>query len=308
MRVLVTGASGHIAAAVIPELLGAGHQVVGLARSEASAELVAARGAEVRRGDLDDPDSLRAAAADAQGVIHLAARSLRDGDFAAVLAAHLRAIEVIGDTLAGTDQPFVVVGGTLMLPFAGITGRPGTEQDVLETGPGAAPEAAIMALAGRGVRSSVLRLPPVVHSTLDRTGFVPTLIATARAKGVSGYVGDGANRWAAVHTLDAARALRLALEKAKPGSRLHPVADTGIAFRELAEAIGRHLDLPVKSIPAEDAAEHFGGIGAFVGVDNPVSSTHTRQLLGWEPTHPGLIADLDEGHYFAGSAADRQAR
>ena len=308
MRVLVTGASGHIAAAVIPELLGAGHQVVGLARSDASAAVVAERGAEVRRGDLDDPDSLSAAAADADGVIHLAAKSFRDGDFATLLAAHLSAVAVIGDALAGSDKPLVLVGGTVMLAFAGISGRPGTELDVLEAGPGAAPEAAIAALAGRGVRSSILRLPPVVHSSLDHTGFVPTLIGIARAKGVSGYVGDGANRWPAVHTLDAARAFRLTLEQAAPGSRLHPVADEGIAFREIAESIGRHLDVPVKSIPADDAAEHFGNLGAFVGLDNPVSSTHTRELLGWEPTRPGLIADLDEGHYFAASATDRQER
>jgi nucleoside-diphosphate-sugar epimerase len=302
MRVFVTGASGHIAAAVIPELTGAGHRVLGLARSDASAEAVAARGAEVHRGDLDDPETLRAAAASADGVIHLASKAVGNGDFAAVLAAHLRAVETIGDALAGSGKPFVVVGGTLMLVFAGITGRPGMEGDVLESGPGAGPENAMAALAGRGVRSSVVRLPPVVHSSLDQHGFVPGLTGIARAKGVSGYVGDGANRWPAVHTLDAARLIRLALEQAPAGSRLHAVADEGIAFREIAETIGRRLDVPAKSVPAEDAAEHFGYLGAFAGADNPASGARTRELLGWQPARPGLIDDLDEGHYFAGGA------
>jgi nucleoside-diphosphate-sugar epimerase len=185
-----------------------------------------------------------------------------------------------------------------MLTFAGITGRPGTEQDALESGPRIDAENTVIALAERGVRSSVVRLPPLVHSPSDLHGFTPTLIAIARVKGISGYVGDGANRWPAVHTLDAARLCRLALEQAPAGSRLHAVADEGVAFREIAEAIGRHLNVPVKSIPAEDAADHFSFLGALVALDNPTSSAHTQELLGWQPTHPGLIDDLDRGHYF----------
>ena len=306
MRVLVTGASGHIAGAVIPELLGAGHQVLGLARSDASAGVVAGRGAEVRRGDLDDVDGLRAAAASADGVIHLASKEVSSGDLAEVVAAHLRAVGAIGDALAGSDKPFAAVSGTLMLAFAGLTGRAGrvgTERDVLESGPGGEVEKAMIALAGRGVRVSIVRLPPLVHSSLDHHGFGPGLIAIARAKGVSGYVGDGGNLWPAVHTLDAARLLRLALEQAPAGSRLHAVADEGVPFREIAETIGKHLNVPAESVPAEDAAEHFGYLGAFVGLDNPASSAYTRELLGWAPTHPDLIDDLDQGHYFAASAA-----
>jgi nucleoside-diphosphate-sugar epimerase len=300
MRVFVTGASGHIGSAVIPELIGAGHQVVGLARSDASAAALAAQGAEVRRGNLDDLDGLREAAASADGVIHLAYKheAMRSGDYASAVAADLSAIEAIGDGLAGSDKPFVITGGTMMLVFGGITGRPGTEQDVLESGPRIDAENTAIALAGRGVRSSALRLPPLVHSSLDHHGFGPTLIAIARATGISGYVEDGANRWPAVHTLDAARVYRLALEQAPAGSRLHAVADEGVAFREIAEAIGRNLNVPVKPIAAQDAADHFSYLGAFVGFDNPTTSTYTRELLGWQPTHPGLIDDLDEGHYF----------
>jgi nucleoside-diphosphate-sugar epimerase len=308
MRIFITGASGHIADALIPELIGAGHQVVGLARSDASAATVAARGAEVYRGDLDDPESLRAAAASADGAVHLAAKAVSNGDFAGVLAAHLSAVESIGDALAGSGKPFVVVSGTLMLAFAGIAGRLGTERDVLESGPGVGVESAVVALSGRGVRSSILRLPPLVHSSLDHHGFAPGLIGIARAKGVSGYVGDGANRWPAVHTRDAARLVRLGLEQAPAGSRLHAVAEEGIAFREIAETIGRNLDVPAKSVPAEDAAAHFGYLGPFVGFDNATSSALTRELLGWQPTHPGLIDDLNEGHYFAASGADEQER
>ena len=300
MRIFVTGASGHIGSAVVPELIEAGHQVVGLARSDSSAAALADAGADVRRGDLDDLDGLREAAAAADGVIHLAFKHelLASGDFLDAVAADLHAIEAIGAALEGSGKPFVSTSGTLMLARGGITGRQGTERDALEAGPRVDAENTVVALGERGVRSSVVRLPPIVHSTLDHHGFGPTLIAIAREKGVAGYVGDGTNRWPAVHTLDAARVYRLALESAPAGSRLHAVADAGVPFREIAEAIGRNLDVPAKSIAAEDAGEHFSFLGDLVALDNPTSSASTKELLGWQPTHPGLIADIDQGHYF----------
>jgi nucleoside-diphosphate-sugar epimerase len=300
MRVFVTGASGHIGSAVVPVLLQAGHQVVGLARSDTSAAALEAAGAEFKRGDLDDLDGLRDAATAADGVIHLAFKheAMRSGDFPGAIASDQRAIETIGAALEGSGKPFVSTSGTLMLTFAGITGRRGTEQDVLEGGPRVDAENTTAALAKHGVRSSVVRLPPLVHSTLDHHGFGPTLIGIAREKGVSGYVGDGSNRWPAVHTLDAARVYRLALEGAPAGARLHAVADDGVPFRDIAEAIGRKLGVPSASVAAENAGEHFSFLGAFVSLDNPTSSELTRELLGWHPEHPGLIADLEEGHYF----------
>jgi nucleoside-diphosphate-sugar epimerase len=300
MRVLVTGASGHIGSAVVPELLKAGHEVVGLARSGASALALEAAGAEVRRGDLDDPNGLRDAAAAADGVIHLAFKheAMQAGDFAGAVASDLRAIEAIGSALEGSGKPFVSTSGTLMLAFGGIAGRAGNEEDAIEGGPRVDAENTVVALAERGVRSSIVRLPPLVHSTLDHHGFGPTLIGIAREKGASGYVGDGANRWPAVHTLDAARVYRLALENAQPGTRLHAVADGGVPFREIAETIGGKLGVPAVSVAADDAGEHFSFLGPFVAMDNLTSSELTRQWLGWEPTEPGLIEDLDEGHYF----------
>jgi nucleoside-diphosphate-sugar epimerase len=301
MRVFVTGASGHIASAVIPELLQAGHQVIGLARSDSSAGAVKAAGAEVHRGDLDDLDDLRQAATEADGVIHLAFKheAMRSGDFEGAVASDLSAIEAIGAALEGSDKPFVSTAGTLMLTFAGITGRAGTEEDIVPGGPRVDAENAVVALAQRGVRSSVVRLPPLVHSTLDHHGFGPALIGMAREKGVSEYVGDGANRWPAGHTLDAARLYRLAVEEAPAGSRLHAVGDEGVPFREIAEVIGRQLGVPVQSVAPADAGEHFSFLGGFVALDNPTSSALTRGLLGWKPTHPGLIEDLEDGHYFA---------
>ncbi|HTU74131.1 MAG TPA: SDR family oxidoreductase [Trebonia sp.] len=300
MRVFVTGASGHIGSALLPELLQAGHQVVGLARSDRSAEALAAAGAEVRRGDLDDLDGLREAAAAADGVIHLAFKheEMGAGNFQAAVDADLAAIRALASVLEGTGKPLVTSSGTLMLPLAGVTGRPGTEADAAPGGPRVDAENFVIGLAGRGVRSAIVRLPPIVHSSLDHHGFVRILIAIARQSGVSAYVEDGANRWPSVHTLDAARVYLLAVERAPAGTRLHAVADQGIAFREIAAAVGRGTGVPTASISAAQAAERFPFLGPVAGVDNPASSEVTRQVLGWEPAHPGLIEDLDEGHYF----------
>ncbi|MGD0703039.1 MAG: SDR family oxidoreductase [Trebonia sp.] len=299
MRVFVTGASGHIGSAVVPELLQAGHQVVGLARSDSSAAALSAAGAQVRRGDLDDLDGLAEAAAAADGVIHLAFRHdlMGAGDFAGAVDADLAAIKALAAPLAGTGKPLVTTSGTLMLTFAGISGRPATEADFAESGPRVEAENFVIGLAGRGVRSSIVRLPPIVHSPLDHHGFAHILIAIARQAGESAYVGDGANRWPSVHTLDAARVYRLALEGAPAGTRLHAVADEGIEFSEIAAAIGRGVGVPVASISAADAAERFAFLGGAVGVDNPTSSELTRKILGWEPAYPGLIEDLEHGHY-----------
>src|ERR1700722_17057457 len=300
MRVFVTGASGHIGSAGVPELLEAGHQGVGLARSDSSAEALVTAGAEVHRGDLDDLDGLREAAGAADGVIHLAFKHdlMGAGDFPAAVAADFAAIKALASALEGTGKPLVTTSGTLMLSLAGITGRPGTEADFAPGGPRVDAENFVTGLAGSGVRSAVVRLPPIVHSSLDHHGFAPVLIGIARQAGVSGYVADGANRWPSVHTLDAARVYRLVLEDAPAGSKLHAVADEGIAFRDIAAAIGRGAGVPVASISASQAGERFAFLGAFVGVDNPTSSEVTRKVLGWEPEHPGLIEDLAHGHYF----------
>jgi len=300
MRVFVTGASGHIGSAVVPELLEAGHQVVGLARSDSSAAALAVAGAEVWRGDLVDLGGLREAAGAADGVIHLAFKHdlMAAGEVAAAAAADFAAIEALASALEGTGKPLVISSGTLLLAFAGITGRPGTEADVAPGGGRADAENFVIGLAGRGVRSSAVRLPPIVHSSLDHHGFAHILIGIARQAGVSAYVEDGANRWPSVHTLDAARVYRLALESAPAGSRLHGVADEGIPFRDIAAVIGRGAGVPVASISASDAAERFAFLGGLVGVDNPTSSEVTRKVLGWEPAHPGLIEDLEHGHYF----------
>jgi nucleoside-diphosphate-sugar epimerase len=296
MRVFVTGATGHIGSAVVDELLETGHQVTGLARSDASADALTAKGAEAHRGDLDDLDGLRAAAAAADGVIHLAFGH-DFSDYGGAIEADLRAVQVMGEALAGSDRPFVNTGGTLMLASPTLLQSPATEEDALDAGPRVDSENAAIALAERGVRSSVVRLSPLVHSNLDKHGFGPTLIDIARDKGVSGYIGDGANRWPAVHTLDAAHLFCLAVEKASAGTRLHGVADEGVPLRDIAEAIGRHLQVPVRSISPEQAGNHFGFL-AITALDNPTSNALTRKALDWHPERPGLIADLDDGHYF----------
>ncbi|THA60811.1 SDR family oxidoreductase [Streptomyces sp. A0958] len=305
MRVFLTGASGWIGSAAVPELIDAGHRVVGLARSDASAEALAAAGAEVRRGSLDDLDVLREAAADADGVIHLAFKHdiAFSGDFQGATDADRRAIDVFGDALAGSGKPFVIASGLL-----GLTpGRVATERDGQSPDP-AAPSGgpggrqdnarATLALASRDVRSSVVRLPPTVHGDGDH-GFMSALIGIAREKGVSGYVGDGSNRWPAAHRSDAARLFRLALEDAPAGSTLHAVAEEGVPLRAVAEVIGRHLGVPAATVAPEDAAGHFAWLGGLVGLDGPSSAALTREALGWRPTGPGLLDDLAEGHYFA---------
>jgi len=300
MRVFITGASGHIGSAVVPELLANGHQVVGLARSESSAAALKAAGAEVRLANLDDLDALREAAAAADGVIHLAFKHdiAFSGDYAGAASADLRAIEALGAGLEGSNKRFIGTTGTLA-----VRGNPATEDTAAAPGPRTVAEEAALALAKRGVRASVIRLSPTVHSSLDHQGFVPSLIGMARKNGFVAYVGDGQNRWPALHTLDAAVLYRLALESAPAGSRLHGVADEGVAFRAIAEAIGRGLGLPAKSVPPEDAAKVLGFLGAFAQIDNPTSSKHTQELLRWQPKHPGLLADLAAGHYFASKDA-----
>jgi nucleoside-diphosphate-sugar epimerase len=303
MRVFVTGASGHIGSPVVRELLAAGHEVIGLARSDQSAAAITAAGGEALRGSLDDTGLLREASAAADGVIHLAFKheAMQSGDYGSAIDAEMLAVDAFAAALAGSGKPLVLTSGTLLL--AGLNlGRTGTETDVAPAGPRVDAENKVISLAGDNVRSSVIRLPPTVHSDLDHHGFIPTLIAIARQKGVAGYVGDGANRWPAGHTLDAAHLYRLALESAPAGTRLHAVGDEGIAFREIAATIGRNLNVPTASIPADEAAEHFGFLGALVQLDNPTSSAMTQELLGWKPEHPGLIEDLDAGHYFADPA------
>ena len=306
MRVFVTGASGWIGSAVVPELISAGHEVTGLARSDACAAALTAARAQVHRGSLDDLGSLRDAAAAADGVIHLAFKHdlAFSGGFQAAADADRRAVEAMGDELAGSDRPFVIASGTLGLAL----GRVGTEQDGHGTDPalsahGTGPETRrataelVLSLASRGVRSSVVRLPPTNHGDGDN-GFMATIVGIARDKGVSGYIGDGSNRWPAVHRLDSAQLFRLALENAPAGSTLHAVADEGVQIRDIAGVIARHLDVPVASVAPEDAPQHFTWLAGFLAIDSPASSTLTRELLGWHPAQPGLLEDLDKGHYF----------
>lgn len=304
MKVFVTGASGWIGSATVAELLGAGHQVVGLARSEASAEKLVAAGAVPFRGDVDDPDGLARAAAESDGVVHLAFQHevAWSGNFGAAAAADRRAVEAMGAALAGSGRPLVLASGMVGLPV----GRAATEDDGLVPGPEvranpaglrAATALFVLSLRGTDVRSSVLRYPPTVHGDGDH-GFVATLVSTARQRAVSAYVGEGANRWPAVHRSDAARLTRLALEAAPAGSVLHAVGDEGVPFAEIAQSIGRHLGVPTKSLSADEAVAHFGHLGRFVGWGGPATAAITRDLLGWEPTGPTLLEDLDMGHYF----------
>lgn len=304
MRVFVTGASGHIGNAVVAELVSAGHRVVGLARSDAGAAKVRAAGGEPLRGNLDDLAGVVAAARSAEGVIHLGYKhDLAFGGtpegFVKAAQDDTRVVQAIGEALLGSNKPFVNTSGTAQLALFGGVTRTGTEADVVAGGPRVDGENAVIALGARGVRSSVIRLPPTVHSSLDHHGFVPMFIAAARKNGFSAYVGDGANVWPAVHTLDAARLYRLALESAPAGTRLHAVQDEGVAFRAIAEAIGRGLGVPVRSLTAEEAPALLGAMAHFAQVHNPTSSTRTRELLHWQPAHADLLADLADLHYFA---------
>ena len=301
MRVFVTGATGFIGTSVVEDLIRAGHQVLGLSRSDAGAEALIAAGAEVQRGDLEDLESLRSGAAQSDGVIHLAFNH----DFSKFVAnceMDRQAIETLGDALAGSGKPLVVTSGVMLL----APGRAATEEDVPPPVSAAYPrssEATAAAQEAKGVRVSVVRLPQV-HDPLKQ-GLVTYAIAIARQKGLSAYVGDGHNRWAAVHRLDAAPVYRLALEKSASDkaagiARYHAVAEEGVSVREIAEAIGKGLKVPVVSMTQEEASKHFGFLGFFVGFDGLASSALTQQRLGWRPTHGGLLTDLENARDFEG--------
>jgi nucleoside-diphosphate-sugar epimerase len=294
MRVFLTGATGFIGSAIVPELINAGHQVLGLTRSDAGAQSLAAAGAEAHRGDLEDLASLSSAAAKADGVIHCAF----DHDFSNFLAnceKDRRAITALGAALAGSDRPLVITSGTGMGNAA--DGQPATE-DIFNPdhpNPRKASELAGAAVSATGVNVSGVRLPQV-HNTVKQ-GLISPLVQVAREKGVSAYVGDGLNRWPAAHVLDVARLYRLALERREPGARYHAVAEEGVTIRTIAGVIGRGLKAPVVAISAEEAAGHFGWLGMFAGLDLPASSAQTQKVLGWRPTGPGLIADLEQMRY-----------
>jgi nucleoside-diphosphate-sugar epimerase len=304
MKVFVTGASGHIGSAVVPELLQNGHQVVGLARSDASAAALEAAGAEVRRGNLDDLDTLTDAASHADGVIHLAFKhdAVYSGAMSVAIDADADALRALAQGLEGTGRPLVGTGGTLLLGLMGITDRLGTEDDTMPTVEGSARtnnENYVIGLAARGIRSAVVRLPPLVHSTLDKHGFTPTLIRIARDRGFAGYPGDGTNHWSAGHTLDAARLYRLALERAPAGTRLHGDGEEGVELRAIATTIGDMLEVPTSSIPLDELEGYFGFLSGFIALDARVSNAKTRALLDWTPVGPTLLEDIRQGHYFS---------
>ena len=294
MRIFVTGATGFIGSAIVQELIDAGHEVHGLARSENATRWLVAAGAQAHQGSLENLESLRNGASSADAVIH-AAFHHDFSNYGAAAGLDVRAIETLGDALAGSKRPLIITSGTLL---AQTRGPLATEDDLPNpTFPRKSEQAAALA-AESGVNVSVVRLPPSVHGEGDH-GFVPTLIRVASEKGVSAYIGDGHNGWPAVHQLDAAHLYRLALEKGSGGFRYHGVADQSVPAREIAQVIGRHLNIPVVSRSREDAVNHFGWIGHFFGMDGPASSAQTQKQLGWNPTQPGLIADLDGTHYFA---------
>lgn len=295
MRVFLTGATGFVGTAVTRELINAGHQVLGLTRSDKGAEALTAAGAEPHHGTLEDLESLRRGAGSTDGTIHCG--FIHDfSDFAKSCAIDRVAIETMGTVLAGSGRPFLITSG-----LAGFApGRLATEEDVPapDSTPRAATEGIALGMAARGVRAGVVRLSPSVHDVGDH-GFLPMIIGVAREKGVSAYIGEGANRWAGVHRLDAARLYRLALERGAAGSRYHGVGDEGVPTREIAEVIGHRLNLPVRSLSAEEAKEHFGWMAFFFGMQLAASSALTRERLDWQPTHPSLLADLEQEHYFA---------